>query len=781
MRRRDAWKARGVFAAACAGLFLVLTGSAGAVPVSPPSSLTASAVSSSQINLTWVDTNSNETAVLVERSLSSSSGFVQIASLPPNTQAYSNTGLAAGTTYYYRVRAAHSGAFSAYSNVASARTLSSAPTATPPPPTPTRTPTPGGPTPTRTPTPSGTIPAAPSNLTAAAISSTQINLAWTDNSNNETAFRVERAPAAAGPWTYIGATTLTGYGDTGLAASTTYYYHVAAYNTAGTSAYTNTASATTQASSTVPSAPTSAAASAVSSSQINLVWVDTSSNETGFKIERSTSTIPWTQIGTTGASVTSYSSTGLSASTTYSYRVRATNATGDSAYSNTASATTSGAPLRWSRQFGDTADDRTQAVAVDRSGNVAVTGHFQGTTDFGHGSVSSYVQPNLGPTRDIFVAEYSPSGGYLWARAIGSDSSEEGKGIATDATGNVLVTGYQGSYAVDYGGGLQYTQAYNDIFIAKYSSAGAWVWSKTVGGYGYDQGNAIAADGAGNVFVTGYIGQGASSDIGVNFGGGALFSAGQSDVFLVKYSAAGAHIWSQRFGSTGNDIGTAVGTDSSGNVIVAGTFEGSVDFGGGALTSAGMRDIFVAKYSATGQHIWSKRFGSTGDDAVYGLAVNSLGDVALSGKFQGSVSFGGTALVSAGGDDAFVTKLSGSTGIPAWAKGFGSTSQDIANGVAVDGSGNVVITGQFSGTVSFGGNALTSLGIDVFAAKYDSQGTHLWSRNFGSTDTQIGAAVAAAPTGEVTLTGLFNQTIDFGTGTLTSAGGFDAFVAGIGP
>ena len=412
---------------------------------------------------------------------------------------------------------------------------------------------------------------------------------------------------------------------------------------------------------------------------------------------------------------------------------------------------------------------------------MAVTGHFQGTTDFGDGLVSSYVHPSLGATRDIFVAEYSPSGGYLWKRVLGGDSSEEGKGIATDATDNVLVTGYQGSYVVDYGGGPQYSQSYNDIFIAKYSSAGSWVWSKTIGGYGYDQGNAIAADDAGNVFVTGYIGKGAVSDIGVNFGGGALYSAGLSDVFLVKYAATGGHVWSKRFGSTGTELGMAVGTDGSGNVIVAGTFEGSVDFGGGALTSAGVRDIFVAKYSGTGQHLWSKRFGGSGDEVINGLAVDSAGDVALTGKFQGSVSFGGGTLASAGGDDAFVVKLSSSAGAHAWSKGFGSTGQDITTGVAVDGSDNVVITGQFSGTVAFGGGALSSLGVDVFAAKYTSAGAHRWSRSFGGASTQIGIAVAAAPTGDVTLTGLFLQTVDFGTGMLTSAGSFDASLAGIGP
>jgi hypothetical protein len=378
---------------------------------------------------------------------------------------------------------------------------------------------------------------------------------------------------------------------------------------------------------------------------------------------------------------------------------------------------------------------------------------------------------------DIFVAEYSASGGYLWSRAIGSDSDEAGKGIATDPFGNVLVTGYQGSFSVDYGGGNQFVQAGTDIFVAKYSSAGSWAWSRTVGGYGNDQGNAITADDAGNVFATGYIGV---STLAVNFGGGGLSSAGYADVFLVKYSSTGAHVWSQRFGSTGNDVGVAIDTDSAGNVYVAGTFEGAVNFGGGSLTSAGLRDIFVAKYSATGAHVWSKRFGSSGDDVVYGLAVNGAGDVAFSGKFQGSVSFGGTALTSAGGDDAFLVKLT-SAGAHSWSKRFGSTSQDIATGVAVDGSDNIVVSGYFAGAVDFGGGALTSLGTDVFAAKYNSAGGHTWSKRFGDGDIQLASGMGAGPNGDVTLGGYFKSTVDFGSGALSSAGGFDASLANIGP
>ena len=585
------------------------------------------------------------------------------------------------------------------------------------------------------------------------------------------------------------------------------------------------------------SAPASLSATPVSSSQIRLAWQDTNNNEIETSIERSLNSLSgWAVIATAPKNAVSYQDTGLVGGTTYYYRVRANSRKGASSpYSNTASATTtlvsapSATPTptrtwtptptrtrtptatppaatptptptsvnppptptatrtptppptgasRWSRRFGDISDDRSQALAADALGHIVVAGHFDGTTDFGGGQVSSYVHPSLGPTADVFVAEYSPSGSYMWSRVIGAESAEEAKGVATDSTGNVLVTGYQGSYGVDYGGGPQFVRAGNDIFIAKYSSAGSWVWSKTIGGYGYDQGSAVAADALGNAFVTGYIGV---STIGVDFGGGALFSAGGSDAFLAKYSTTGVHLWSKRFGGAGNDNGLGVGTDAAGNVIVTGTFDGTVDFGGGGLTSAGLRDIFVAKYSPLGLHLWSARFGGSGDDVVYSLAVDPAGDLAVAGKFQGSVGFGGAVLTSAGGDDAFLVKLAGASGAHLWSKRFGAASGDIATSVAVDGSSNVVVAGYYAGSVDFGGGPLASLGYDVFVAKYSPSGLHTWSRRYGSADSQLADGVAASPAGDVTVAGFFNNAIDFGTGLLTSAGAYDAFVSSIGP
>lgn len=184
-------------------------------------------------------------------------------------------------------------------------------------------------------------PAAPSNLRATAVGSSIISLSWNDNSNNETGFKIYRSTEAILGFEQIATTSAntTISMNTGLNSDTKYYYRVKAYNSAGNSNYSNTANATTLA--VLPAAPSHLTATAASTTQINLAWRDNSNNETGFKIERSTSAgSGFAPIATTAADATSYSSTGLAADTTYYYRVRATNSAGNSTYSYVADATT---------------------------------------------------------------------------------------------------------------------------------------------------------------------------------------------------------------------------------------------------------------------------------------------------------------------------------------------------------------------------------------------------------------------------------------------------------
>lgn len=201
----------------------------------------------------------------------------------------------------------------------------------------------GSPTPTPTPTPT---PAAPTGLSATAVSSSQINLAWTDNANNETGFKIERCQNAGcsnfAEIATVGANTTT-FNNTGLTANTAYSYRVRATNGGGDSAYSNTASATTQATQSTPAAPSNLVATSVSASQINLTWTDNANSETQFLIERCTGNTcnNFAEFAQVGANVTSFSNTGLSGNTFYRYRVRANNGAGSSAYSNIAKAKTS--------------------------------------------------------------------------------------------------------------------------------------------------------------------------------------------------------------------------------------------------------------------------------------------------------------------------------------------------------------------------------------------------------------------------------------------------------
>ena len=279
----------------------------GNTPPASPGNLTAFATSASQINLTWSDNSNNETGFDIERS-TDGTNFSAITSVGANTSSYSNTGLSQLTTYYYRVKAVNTAASSGYSNVANATTPD-------------------------------ILPVAPTGLTAAAASSTQINLSWSDNSNNETGFQIERS-ADGSTFSSIATVNadITTYSNTGLSPLTTYYYKVRAVGTAGSSAYTNVASTATP--DNIPAAPTVLTATATSSSQINLAWIDNSTNETGFEVERSTNGTTFTLQTTTNANVTTLSVTGLTASTTYYFRVRSVGTAGPSGYSNTANATT---------------------------------------------------------------------------------------------------------------------------------------------------------------------------------------------------------------------------------------------------------------------------------------------------------------------------------------------------------------------------------------------------------------------------------------------------------
>ncbi len=320
-------------------------------------------------------------------------------------------------------------------------------------------------------------------------------------------------------------------------------------------------------------------------------------------------------------------------------------------------------------------------------------------------------------------------------------------------------------------------------FAAGFSSAG-----------GANSGNAVATDAAGNVYTTGAF-QG-TVDFDPGAGTSNLTSAGTNDIFISKLNSAGNFVWARQLGGTLDDQGNGITVDSSGNVLTTGYFRGTVDFDPGAgtsnLTSAGGDDIFVSKLDSAGNFVWARRLGGTGGtsfDRGQGIAVDASGNVLTTGPFSGTADFdpgaGTSNLTSAGSNDIFVSKLN-SAGNFVWAGRLGGTSADAGFGIAVDGSGNVVTTGQFLGTADFdpgaGTSNLTSAGSgDIFVSKLNSAGTFVWAGRLGGTGNDFGQGIAVDASGNVLTTGSFNGTADFdpgaGTSNLTSAGSSDIFVS----
>lgn len=362
------------------------------------------------------------------------------------------------------------------------------------------------------------------------------------------------------------------------------------------------------------------------------------------------------------------------------------------------------------------------------------------------------------------------------ALGVGGPAQDLAKAVVVDAQGNVIITGAFGD-SVDFGGGLLTATGSADIFVASYDPQGSLRWAQRFGGAsGASSGTALAVDAAGNVFVTGYVGD------AVNFGAGVLAHSGGLDIFAASFTAAGALRWAKSYGGTARDQGAGLGTDSSGNVYLTGLFNETVDFGAGAVPSAGSNDIFLIGFDSDGGRRWSKSFGAGAADLAGALVAGPNGDIVITGYFGGDVDFGsGAALSASGGADGFVAGYS-SAGLHRWSRRFGGAEATTDRGIdlALDGAGNVSIAGEFFGTTSFGGGDVTATSEgDVFIASYGPAGAYRWSRTYAGASSALVMSADSMPGGGVIVAGHFSGTVDFGAGPLVSAAERDAFVLSV--
>jgi len=248
----------------------------------------------------------------------------------------------------------------------------------------------------------------------------------------------------------------------------------------------------------------------------------------------------------------------------------------------------------------------------------------------------------------------------------------------------------------------------------------------------------------------------------------------EDDIFLAKYDTSGNVLWAKSADGTGDDGASSVAVDASGNIYVVGYFGDTLTFGSTTLTNAGHYDIFLVKYDTSGNMLWAKSAGGTGDDNAYSVTVDASGNSYVAGSFLSpTLTFGSTTLTNASSDgDIFLAKYDASGNV-LWAKSAGGTDGDVASSVAVDASGNTYVAGWFySPTLTFGSTTLTNTNVwedDIFLAKYDANGNVLWAKSAGGTDDDVASSVAVDASGNTYVAGWFySPTITFGSSTLTN-------------
>lgn len=264
-------------------------------------------------------------------------------------------------------------------------------------------------------------------------------------------------------------------------------------------------------------------------------------------------------------------------------------------------------------------------------------------------------------------------------------------------------------------------------------------------------------------------------DSGLHDGGeepsDAAGEASASDASVIDGGSPAIVTCTRTFGDGVKDVvATGVATQRDGSIVVAGGQDGTVDYGGGPLTSAGSVDVFIAKFDNDCNHVFSKRFGDSAAQGPYGLQIDSQDNIVVAGTFQGQIDFGGGPLsAAAGGRSIFVAKFSGSGNL-LWAKSFGSSGTNELRGLSIDKNDNLILTGYFDGTLNFGNGTLPGAGI--YAASLDPVGDARWAiapAVTGNVAFNFATGSIVRPDGSLLIFGSAMGTVDFGAGGLSHA------------
>ena len=335
---------------------------------------------------------------------------------------------------------------------------------------------------------------------------------------------------------------------------------------------------------------------------------------------------------------------------------------------------------QWTSQRGSKKSDNARALQIDPSGSILVAGYTTSSLD---GNV------HLGGS-DLFVSKYDRNGLWLWTRQRGSHDWDYGRSLQLDGAGNIYLAGYTGG-ALD---GNQNSGGY-DFFVMKLDSVGSWLWTQQRGSSLWDYARALRLDAQGNVLVAGYT----RGDLDDNQ------NAGGKDLFLAKFSADGAWLWTRQKGSARDDDAMDLGTDTSGNIFLTGETSGAL-----AGFNAGSSDVFLMKFTSDGAWDWTRQRGTNKFDVAWAMEVDLLNNILVAGYTGGSMD----GHVNSGSSDVFVMMFD-AMGSWRWTEQRGTELWDYARAIKVNAVGDVFLAGSTQGQLD---NGHFSGGEDLFVMKF---------------------------------------------------------------
>lgn len=436
--------------------------------------------------------------------------------------------------------------------------------------------------------------------------------------------------------------------------------------------------------------------------------------------------------------------------------------------------------FQWAANGGGPGADHGYSVAVAPNGDSIVTGLIGAPS----ASPAVFGATTLTPvgSESAFLARYDSSGNLIFAKLAGDLGASGGNVVSIDRDGNILMVGSFSGYANF--GPTHLTPVPGSSgggFVAKFDPQGNPLWATLAGSSHYNGGGvtAITSDAQGNVFVTG-VGWGAIEVAGHPV----TTSRGLSDGFVAKLTPGGEFVWAGSVGSSGYDFASSPAIAPNGDVVITGYIDA---YGGGGtqafldgatISSAGGGDIFVARYRNDGTLLWARSAGGGGLDIAFGTVVDASGAAYVGGAFCGGATFGSVS-ISGACEQPFLAKYD-VNGNVLWVTSPAANDRSRGLGVALDSHQNAYLVGEFHGSLSFGSGTLnTTGGYDAFVAAFDPNGNSLWAKRAGGASDDFGYAIAVAPDDAVVITGFFYGPAVFDDVLISPDANGDVFLAKI--